>query len=73
MPDPNTSDSRLYWAPSSPLMFSGFGFAGSLGGFNGSRLMWQVPQAIPIRNGGSTEPSISLFFRESGEAESSER
>ena len=34
--------------------------------------MWQAPQAMPTRNGGSTEPSQSRFSRLSGLAGSGE-
>src|SRR5258706_15504847 len=53
MPEPSSSDIRVYWLPIRPLMFSHFGCAGSAGGFNGSNAMWHEPQVVPIRNGGS--------------------
>ena len=56
---------RAYWLPSAPLMFSHSGWAGSFGGFSGSNEMWQEPQAMPIRNGGSIEPSARRFSAES--------
>ena len=59
MPEVRTSEMREYWLPWAPLMFSHFGLAGSLGGLRGSNAMWQEPQAVPMRNGGSIEPSAS--------------
>ena len=48
---------RVYWLPTSALRFSHFGLAGSSGGLSGSNAMWQEPQDVPIRKGGSIEPS----------------
>ena len=59
MPETMISEKREYWLPTSALMFSHFGFAGSAGGLSGSKAMWQEPQEVPIRNGGSIEPSSS--------------
>ncbi len=65
MPEPRISEMREYWLPMAPLMFSHLGWAGSLGGFSGSNAMWHEPQAVPIRNGGSIEPSARRLTRES--------
>src|SRR6187399_66820 len=65
IPEPKSSDMREYWLPTSPLMFSHFGCAGYAGGLSGSNAMWHEPQAVPIRNGGSTEASASLLTRSS--------
>jgi hypothetical protein len=54
---------RVYWLPTSPLMFSHFGFAGSAGGLSGSKAMWHEPHEVPIRNGGSIDASASLLTR----------
>src|SRR5262245_43223937 len=59
IPEPRSSEMRRYWFPIAPLMFSHFGCAASAGGLSGSNAMWQEPQEVPIRNGGSTEPSAS--------------
>ena len=66
MPDPRISEMRRYWLPIAPLMFSHFGRAGSAGGFSGSNAMWHEPQDVPIRNGGSIEPSASRRTRAVG-------
>ena len=50
---------REYWLPCAPLMFSHWGWAGSFGGLRGSNAMWHAPHAVPIRNGGSIEPSAN--------------
>jgi hypothetical protein len=63
MPEPSSSDMRVYWLPIRPLMFSHLGCAGSAGGLSGSKAMWQEPQEVPIRKGGSTEASASLLTR----------
>ena len=65
MPDTKISEMRRYWLPTVPLMFSHDGLAGSGGGRSGSKAMWQPPHAMPIRNGGSTDPSIRRLTRES--------
>ena len=65
MPEPRTSDMRVYWLPIRPLMFSHCGCAVSLGGFFGSKAMWHEPQVVPMRNGGSTDASASLLTRSS--------
>src|SRR5918997_1280706 len=65
MPDPRSSDMRVYWLPMSPWMFSQLGFAGSAGGFRGSKAIWHEPHVVPIRNGGSTDASASLVMRSS--------
>src|SRR5262245_6304408 len=57
MPETMISETRAYWLPTSALMFSHFGFAGSSGGLSGSNAMWQEPQLVPIRKGGSIDPS----------------
>src|SRR5512132_4063520 len=62
MPDVMISDMREYWLPMAPLMFSHFGWAASLGGFRGSNEMWHEPHAVPMRNGGSIEPSARRFM-----------
>src|SRR5690606_12426739 len=59
MPYTMISEMRVYWLPTRPLMFSHFGFAGSSGGLSGSNAMWHDPHDVPMRNGGSTEPSCS--------------
>jgi hypothetical protein len=63
MPEPSSSDMRVYWLPIRPLMFSHLGWAGSAGGLRGSKAMWQEPQEVPIRKGGSIEASASLLTR----------
>jgi hypothetical protein len=63
IPEPSSSDMRVYWLPIRPLMFSHFGCAGSAGGLSGSKAMWHEPQEVPIRKGGSTEASASLLTR----------
>src|SRR5262245_47513297 len=62
MPEVRISETREYWLPIAPLMFSQRGLAGSFGGFSGSNAMWHEPQLVPIRNGGSIEPSASRFI-----------
>jgi hypothetical protein len=59
MPDVRISETREYWLPIAPFRFSQRGLAGSCGGFSGSNAMWHEPQLVPIRNGGSIEPSAS--------------
>ena len=73
MPDVRTSETREYWLPSAPLRFSHCGLAGSFGGFSGSNAMWHEPHAVPIRNGGSIEPSARRFSAESLDFGSFER
>jgi len=58
MPEPRISDMRVYWLPIAPLMFDHCGCEGSCGGLSGSKAMWHEPQEMPIRNGGSMEPSL---------------
>ena len=65
MPDVRISETRVYWFPSAPLRFSHCGLAVSFGGFNGSNAMWHEPHAVPIRNGGSIEPSARRLSAES--------
>ena len=67
IPEPSSSEMRRYWLPTAPLMFSHFGRSGSAGGLSGSNAMWQEPQEVPIRNGGSIEPSASRRTRESAD------
>src|SRR5512134_2610034 len=65
MPDTISSEMRRYWLPTPPLMFSHLGCSASLGGLSGSKAMWHEPQDVPIRNGGSTEPSDMRLVRPS--------
>ena len=65
MPEASICETRLYSLPTRPSIFSHFGLFGSPGGFVGLYEMWQAPHAMPMRNGGSTEPSNSFVARES--------
>src|SRR2546423_319999 len=56
-PDPRICEKREYWFPTVPEIFSSLGLAGSLGGCSGLNAIWHDPHDMPIRNGGSTEPS----------------
>ena len=47
-------------------MFSHAGCSGSAGGLAALNEMWHAPQHIPTRKGGSIDPSIRWFVRESG-------
>ena len=73
MPEASICDTRLYWLPTSPSMFSHLGLLGSAGGFSGSYEMWQAPHDMPMRNGGSIEPSNKRLKRESPLFSSSDR
>ena len=73
MPEPSSSEMRRYWLPITPLMFSHLGWAGSAGGLSGSNAMWHEPQEVPMRNGGSIEPSASRRTRESADFGSADR
>ena len=61
IPEPKSSDIRVYWLPIRPLMFSHRGRAGFTGGLRGSNAMWHEPQVVPMRYGGSTDASASLL------------
>src|SRR6476659_8669816 len=67
IPDASISEMRTYWLPIAPLMLAQAGLAGSFGGFSGSKAIWQDPQLVPIRNGGSIAPSASMRTRASAE------
>src|SRR3546814_6222603 len=72
MPEASSSEMRRYWLPIAPLMLAHSGLAGSSGGLSGSKAMWQEPQLVPIRNGGSIAPSASRRTCESADAGSSD-
>ncbi len=57
MPEAMISELRRYWLPISSLRFSHCGWAGSFGGLSGLNAIWQAPQDMPIRKGGSIEGS----------------
>src|SRR5262245_47251124 len=65
IPEARICDTRLNWLPTSPSMFSHFGLLESEGGFRALYEMWQAPHDMPIRNGGSIEPSNRRLVRES--------
>src|SRR3546814_20176010 len=71
MPEASSSEMRRYWLPIAPLMLAHSGLTGSSGGLSGSKAMWQEPQLVPIRNGGSIAPSASRRTCESADAGSS--
>src|SRR3546814_11324125 len=72
MPEASSSEMRRYWLPIAPLMLAHSGLAGSSGGLSGSKAMWQEPQLVPIRNGGSIAPSARRRTCESADAGTSD-
>src|SRR5215212_827740 len=57
IPEAMISELRRYWLPIRSLRFSHCGLAVSFGGLTGLNAMWQAPQDMPIRKGGSIEGS----------------
>src|SRR5215203_51096 len=72
VPEAMISEERTYWLPTAPFRFSQRGLDGSLGGLSGSNAMWQAPQAMPMRNGGSIDASARWLTFMSGLLGSSE-